>query len=114
MRQIPREVVRKYLKLIEPDLVAQRRANRLVRRAFYAAGVNHFWAMDQHNKWLRFGLHWHGCIEGFTGKIIWLTVWWNNSNPKFVCAQYIKAVKQFGRFMCSIAFRFFVDLPNEY
>jgi hypothetical protein len=52
--------------------------------------------MDQHDKWLRFGLHWHGCIEGFTGKIIWLTIWWNNSNPKYVCAQYLKAVKKFG------------------
>ena len=106
-----RELVRKYLKLIEPDLVAQRLANRLVRCTFYAAGVNHFWAMDQHDKWLRFGLHWHGCIEGFTGKIIWLTVWWNNANPKYVCAQYLKAVRQFGVFIYIITF--FVDLPDN-
>jgi len=52
--------------------------------------------MDQHNKWLRFGLHWHGCVNGFTGKILWLTVWWNNLNPKFVCAQYLGAVRKVG------------------
>ena len=93
--------------------MSQRLGRRFARRTFYAAGVNHFWAMDQHDKWLRFGLHWHGCIEGFTGKIIWLTVWWNNSNPKYVCAQYLKAVKQFGgTFRFSIAF--FVDLSNGY
>jgi hypothetical protein len=76
-----RDVIRRYLKLVEPDLVAGRIANRIVRRTFYAAGVNHFWAMDQHDKWKRFGLFLHGCVDGFTGKILWLVIWWNNSNP---------------------------------
>src|SRR5260221_2937468 len=60
-----REVIRKYLKITEPEKVAARIGNGLIRRAFYAAGVNHFWAMDQHDKWKRFGLFLHGCIEGF-------------------------------------------------
>jgi len=46
-----REVIRKYLRLSEPDKAGQRLANRLVRQTFYAAGVNHFWALDQHDKW---------------------------------------------------------------
>ena len=91
-----REVIRRYLKLIEPNQVAGRIKNRLIRRTFYAAGVNHFWAMDQHDKWKRFGLFWHGCLDGFTGKILWLVVWWNNSNPKFVCAQYLNTVRNIG------------------
>lgn len=91
-----REVIRKYLKITEPEKVAARLGNGLIRRAFYAAGVNHFWAMDQHDKWKRFGLFLHGCIEGFTGKILWLVIWWTNSNPKFVCAQYVKAVRAVG------------------
>ena len=89
-------MIRRYLKQTEPDLVAGRLAKRFVRRAFYAAGINHFWTMDQHDKWKRFGLYWHGCLDGFTGKILWLVVWWTNSNPKFVCAQYFKAVRTFG------------------
>jgi hypothetical protein len=80
---------------MEPEQVAARIKKCLVRRTFYAAGVNHFWAMDQHDKWKHFGLFWHGCVDGFTGKILWLVVWWNNSNPKFVCAQYLKAVRTF-------------------
>jgi len=107
---IPREKIQKYLKLTEPDLASQRLGKRFVRRMFYAAGVNHFWAMDQHDKWLQIGLHWHGCIEGFTGKIIWLTIWWNNSNPKYVCKQYLKVIKQFGRLMFFITF--LVDLTT--
>ena len=60
--------------------------------------------MGQHDKWKRFGLYWHGCLDGFTGKILWLVVWWTNSNPKFVCAQYFKAVRMFGgmRFYSSL------------
>jgi len=52
--------------------------------------------MDQHDKWKCFGLYWHGCLDGFTGKILWLIVWWTNSNPRFVCAQYLEAMRNFG------------------
>ena len=91
-----RTIIQRYLKAVEPDQVAQRKANRLVRCTFYAVGVNHFWAMDQHDKWKRFGLFWHGCVDGFTGKILWLVVWWTNSNPRFVCVQYLDAVRGIG------------------
>ena len=91
-----RDTIRQYLKQTEPDLVAGRLAERFVRRTLSAAGVNQFWVMGKHDKWKRFGLYWHGCLDVFTGKILWLVVWWTNSDPKFVCAQYIKAVETFG------------------
>lgn len=98
--RVSRDLIRRYLKQTEPDLVAGRLANQFVRRTFDATGVNHFWAMDQHDKWERFGLYWHGCLDEFTGKILWLVVWWTNSNPRFVCAQYLKAVRMFGGAPC--------------
>jgi len=91
-----RHFIGRYLKHTEPDQVVAQIKKCIVRRTFYAAGVNHFWAMDQHDKWKRFGLRWHGYVDGFLGKILWLVIWWNNSNPKFVCAQYLKAVRTFG------------------
>ena len=91
-----REVIRQYLKHTEPGKVAARLGNGIICRMFYVAGVNHFWAMDQHDKWKRFGLFWHGCMDGFSGKILWLVIWWTNSNPRFVCAQYVKAVRTVG------------------
>jgi len=94
-----RDKIRRYLKLPKPDLAPGRRANRSVRRTTgpsYAAGANHLWAMSRHDKWERFGLFWHGCVDGFSGKILWLEIWWNNSDPKYVCAQYLKAVQNFG------------------
>ncbi|KAF8488655.1 hypothetical protein F5888DRAFT_1952455 [Russula emetica] len=94
---VSRDVIRRYLKQTEPDLVAGRLARRFVRRE---AGINNFWAMGQHDKWKRFGLYWHGCLDGFTGKILWLVVWWTNANPRFVCAQYLEAVRTFGGAPC--------------
>jgi hypothetical protein len=91
--------------------VAGRLARRFVRRTFYEAGINHFWNMDQHDKWKRFGLYWHGCLDGFTGKILWLVVWWTNANPRFVCAQYLKAVRTFGG---TLLLFFIMGLPDIY
>ncbi len=87
-----RTVIQRYLRG-----EAQRKANRLVARpTFYAVGVNHFWTMAQHDKWKHFRLFWHGCVDSFMGKIIWLVVWWTNSNPRFVCVQYLDAVRSIG------------------
>jgi len=91
--------------------VAGRLANQFVCHTFYAAGVNHFWAMDQHDKWKWFGLYWHGCLDRFTGKILWLVVWWTNKNPRFVCAQYVKVVRNFHGMLDLI---FIVGLSNVY
>jgi hypothetical protein len=91
-----REVIGKYLKTTEPDLAAAPISKQPTHHMSYAVGVNHFWVMGKHDKWKHFGLFWHGCLDGFTGKILWLVVWWNNSNPKFVCAQYFDAVRNIG------------------
>ena len=108
-----RNVIGQYLKLAsgEPNLVAGQIANWIICHTFYVAGVNHFWVMDQHNKWKRFGLFLHGCLDGFTGKILWLVIWWNNSSPRLVCAQYLKAVRHVGG-MFSVFLSFVADLSN--
>jgi hypothetical protein len=78
--------------------VQSRRAgtHRFQCKVFYAAGVNHLWAIDQHDKWLRFGLHMHVCIEPFVGKILWMVVWWTTSDPLYVAKQYFNAIQAFG------------------
>jgi hypothetical protein len=114
-----REVIRRYLKHTESNLVMrprianQRRAIQRTSDADSAVGVNHIWIMGQYNKWKQFGLYWHGCLDGFTGKILWLVVWWNTSNPKYVCAQHLKAIKTFGG-MFVIVLSFLRDLSKPY
>ncbi|KAG1906488.1 uncharacterized protein F5891DRAFT_1181899 [Suillus fuscotomentosus] len=65
-------VVMAYFAKYEVDLVRQRKACRLRRKRFWAAGVNDLFAVDQHDKWLRFGLALHTGIEPFSGHIMWM------------------------------------------
>jgi len=85
-----------YNKATDPVGVAARRAGRIRRRVFYAAGVNHIWAFDQHDKWQRFGLRLHLGIEPFAGFLLWLIVWWTNSNPKLIAREYFRAAREYG------------------
>ncbi|KAG9312434.1 hypothetical protein JVU11DRAFT_6818 [Chiua virens] len=93
---VPRRVVQEYFQLYEPHLIQARRANRLKRRRFWAAGVNDIWAVDQHDKWLRFGLALHTGIEPFSGRILWMKVWHSNRNPQLILSYYLETVESLG------------------
>lgn len=85
-----------YNKSTDPVGVAVRRAGRIRWRVFHAAGVNHVWAFDQHDKWQQFGLRLHLGIEPFTGFLLRLIVWWTNSNPKLIGREYFQAARKHG------------------
>ena len=91
-----RKLIADYNTLTEPLAVQARKAGRMRRRVFYAAGVNHIWAFDQHDKWQRYGLRHHIGVEPYTGRILWLLIWWNNSDPKVPARQYFKAIRETG------------------
>ncbi|KIK14796.1 hypothetical protein PISMIDRAFT_59358, partial [Pisolithus microcarpus 441] len=93
---VARSVVQKYFLLHEPELIHQRKACRLRRRRFWAAGVNDIWAVDQHDKWLRFGLALHTGVEPFSGKILWIRVWHSNRNPQLILTYFLDAVRDHG------------------
>ncbi|KIJ04409.1 hypothetical protein PAXINDRAFT_22304 [Paxillus involutus ATCC 200175] len=93
---VARSAVREYFAIHEPQLVQQRRAGRLQCRRFWAAGVNDIWAVDQHDKWLRFGLALHTGIEPFSGRILWMKVWHSNRNPQLILSYYLSTVEEFG------------------
>jgi hypothetical protein len=80
----------------EPEAVASRKGRNFKRRVFYAAGVNDVWAMDQHDKWMRFGLYLHGGIDPFAGDILWLRIWWTNRNPRLVASYYLDTARKRG------------------
>jgi hypothetical protein len=87
----------KYFDEYERPLVEERKAGRLKRKVFWAAGVSDLWCVDQHDKWKqKFGLALHCCVDPFTGVMKWLKVWWNNNNPHLIFAYYIQAVKTGG------------------
>ena len=85
-----------YNKATDPIGVAAWKAGHIRWRVFYAVGVNHIWAFDQHNKLQRFGLRLHLGIEPFTGFLLWLIVWWTNSDLKLIAGEYFQAARKYG------------------
>lgn len=83
-----------YFATYEPNLVLQCKARRLQRCCFWSAGVNDLWAIDQHDKWLRFGLGLHTGIEPFSGRIMWIRVWHSNRNPQLILSYYLDVVEE--------------------
>ncbi|KAH0836824.1 hypothetical protein J3R83DRAFT_8591, partial [Lanmaoa asiatica] len=94
---VPRYIsICQYFTTHKPHLIKQRRANRLKRRRFWAAGVNDIWAVYQHDKWLRFGLALHIGIEPFSGRILWMKVWHSNRNPQLILSFYLEIAESLG------------------
>ncbi|KAG1774631.1 hypothetical protein EV702DRAFT_1047582 [Suillus placidus] len=93
---VSRSVIKSYFSIYEADLVRQRKARRLQRRCFWAAGVNDIVAVDQHDKWLRFGLALHTGIEPFSGRIMWMRVWHSNRNPQLILSYYLDTIESLG------------------
>ncbi|KAG1818443.1 uncharacterized protein BJ212DRAFT_1479456 [Suillus subaureus] len=67
---VSRNIVVTYFTTYEANLVHLRKAHRLWKKWFWAVGVNDLFAVDQHDKWLRFGLALHTGIEPFSGCIM--------------------------------------------
>ncbi|KAJ7728625.1 hypothetical protein B0H16DRAFT_1697380 [Mycena metata] len=83
------------LTMFSPCLI--RRARRLKRKRFWAAGVNDLWTVDQHDKWkYKFGLCLHSGLDPFIGRFLWEKDWWTNSNPRLILSYYLDAVEESG------------------
>jgi len=104
LNELSSDLVTQYFHTFEPLLIKERKARRLQRRRFWSAGVNDLWAVDQHDKWKKFGLALHTGIDPFPGKTHWMKVWWTNNNPKLIASYYLDAVDTTG---CEIPFRLF-------
>ncbi|KIO00307.1 hypothetical protein M404DRAFT_153118 [Pisolithus tinctorius Marx 270] len=93
---VSRSVIREYFATYEPHLIHHRKARCLQHHHFWAAGVNDIWAVDQHDKWNKFGLALHTGIELFSGKILWIRVWHSNRNPQLILTYYLDVVEELG------------------
>ncbi|KAH7904042.1 hypothetical protein BJ138DRAFT_1186917 [Hygrophoropsis aurantiaca] len=93
---VPRQLISRLLKIVEPEAVQARRRRRFKRKRFWCAGVNDVWPQDQHDKWGRFGLWLHVSLDPYTGYINWLKVWWTNENPRLIASYYIEACRKLG------------------
>ncbi|KAG2151181.1 uncharacterized protein EDB93DRAFT_1240053 [Suillus bovinus] len=72
---VSRSIVISYFHTYKPDLVCQ---------------------LDQHDKWLRYGLGLHTGIEPFSGRIMWMRVWHSNRNPQLILSYYLDTIQTLG------------------
>ncbi|KAF8583667.1 hypothetical protein K439DRAFT_1661145 [Ramaria rubella] len=89
-------VIEGFFLTYEPEGIKERKACHLKCKRFWAAGVDDIWAIDQHDKWKHFHLWLHTGVEPYSGKILWLRVWWTNKNPKLILHYYLEAVQELG------------------
>ncbi len=93
---VRKDAVRQVLKILDPEGVQGRLRHRLRRREYRGRGPNRTWHIDGYDKLKPFGLCIHGCIDGYSRRIMWLEVGPSNNNPAIICQYFLNCVKQFG------------------
>ena len=66
------------------------------RRKYISQGPNYAWHIDGHDKLKPFGFSIHGCLDGFSRKVLWLEVGPTNKMPEVVAKYYLDTVKDSG------------------
>lgn len=88
-----RDLVMVALRELDPEGAISRKARKLKRRNYHSTGPNDVWHIDGYDKLKPFGFPVHGCIDGFSRKIIWLSYVKSNNDPYTVGKLYLKAVE---------------------
>lgn len=94
--RVPRIVIQELLKEMDPDGVASRQAHKLKRRVYSNPGPNFAWHMDGYDKLKTWGFPIHGCIDGYSRRILWLNVSRSNNLPEIPGRYFLDTVKELG------------------
>ena len=81
---------------VDPDGVKCRRHRTIVRRIYEVAGPLDVCHMDGNDKLKRFGFPIHGCIDGFSRKLLWLTASTTNNDPLVIANHYLGCISRLG------------------
>ena len=90
---VPRHVVESIMREVDPQGVAYRKNRCLKRRTYVSRGPNFCWHMDGYHKLKPFGFCIHGCVDGFSRRIIWLEVQRSNKNPSVVAKYFLDSIR---------------------
>ena len=84
---VSRVIVAQIMKHLDP-IVNTRRRRTLRRRFFYSPGPDWVWYLDGYSKSKPYDFEIHGCIDGYSRHVLWLSVIRSNKNRKEVCNLY--------------------------
>ena len=108
--QVPRCVVSELMRELDPEGCQQRKAQRLQRRKHFAPGPNYIWHVDRYDKLKPYGFI-HGCIDGWSRKLMWLKVTRSNNHPDIAGNFYLGCVSEVGG--CPVKLRTDCGTENE-
>jgi hypothetical protein len=89
---------------ISPFTAQRRHGKKMKRRVYISKGPNFAWHVDQYDKLSRYGFHIHGCIDGFSRKVMWFKIGPTNRDPAVVVSYYLETIESVGgcpRVICS-------------
>jgi hypothetical protein len=89
---VPRSAVEELMREIDPEGVRSRKAHMLKRRKYSNPGPNYCWHVDGYDKLKPYGLPIHGCIDGFSRRLIWLKVEKSNNDPRVIANLFKNAI----------------------
>lgn len=76
-------------KELDPIGVLERKQRRLKRRVYHNKGPNYLLHVDGYDKLKRFGFAIHGCVCGFSRRVLWLRVGRSNNDPKVIASYFL-------------------------
>ena len=94
--QVPRRIVEGIVRELDPEGCELRQRKRLRRRKYRAPGPNYVWHLDGYDKIKPIGFPIHGCIDGWSRKIMWLKVDRSNNKPEIPGGFFLDCVQEYG------------------
>jgi len=91
-----RETVRLILRELDPNGVESRQSHRFRRRQYLSRGPNFIWHIDGYDKLKPFGLAIHAANDGWSRKLLWLSVGSSNNDPRIVASHFTGAIYEGG------------------
>ena len=88
--------VRLLAKELDPEGVILIKRRRLCRRKYSNPGPSFIWHIDGYHKLIYYDFSAHGCIDGFSRKILRLKVGASNKDPNVTAKLYLDTVSEFG------------------
>lgn len=89
---VQRSTVRLLQHVLDPVGVENRTSRRFRRRIYTSRGPNYIIHVDGYDKLKPYGFAIHGAIDGFSRKVLWLTVGPSNNNPRIICNLFLKFI----------------------
>lgn len=81
---------------MDPEGCTRRKRHKLKRRIYSNLGPNYCWHIDGYDKLKPDGFATHGCIDGYSRKVLWLKLDCTNNDPVVIGRYYMETVKEYG------------------